>query len=299
VVPLAQLFGEGVAGAWLVLALRRSGIRVRPRLDWAMLRTVFRRASPIMLTMLLALAIYNADVLYLRSFRGLSDVGLYLAAYALINFLGPLGNVLTVSLLPVLGRTRNARDVQVALYHTAMARVVAIGLPLAVGGALLGGSIIDVVFGASFAPAGPVLALLIWSIPLLLARSVLMAVLISEGRPDLVLRITALAAGLNLGLNLLAVPLFGMFGAAVVTVLSELARMSLARLFVAHHGFPPTTIGRYLRPAVATAAMAVALRLVPGFPLPVVVAAGAAFYLTTLAALGGVRIASGRPTLTV
>jgi O-antigen/teichoic acid export membrane protein len=298
-VPIAQFVGDGVAAGWLLVALRRNGVHLRVQLDTGMLRAVFRRASPLLANNLLSLAIYNADVIYLRFFHGTVEVGQYLAAYTMINFLGVLGNFATVSLIPGLGRLRDEPDERVRLFHTGLARVFMVGLPIAVGGTMLATRIITLVFSDAFAPAGPVLALLIWSIPMLLARSVYMAVLISEGRHDFVLRATAVAAALNLGLNLIAVPVFGMAGAAVTTLIAEGVRMLLGRRFAFGFGVRGAPPMRYGPAVIASGVIAAALWLVPGLPLALAVGGGALLYFAVLAILGVIGVEGGRLTLRV
>ena len=298
-IPLAQFACDAIAAVWLMLELRSSGIVLRPRFDAAMAAAVLRRAAPLLGTHLLALAIYNADVIFLRVFRDVSEVGLYLAAYTLITFLGSLGNLVTVSLVPSLSRLRADAATATDLAHTALARVLVVGLPIAVGGALLAPRIIAFVFRAEYAAAGPVLAILIWSIPVLLARSVFMALLISRGRHGLVLRMTGIAAGLSVGTNLIAVPLFGMTGAAATTLLAETARLAAGRMYVAREGIPATPLVRYARTAVAAAAMGGMLIALPGLPLAIAIAAGALVFFTTLTVTGGIRLSGGRLSLSI
>ncbi|MCI0437048.1 MAG: flippase [Gemmatimonadetes bacterium] len=298
-VPLAQLVGDALAAGWLLAEFRRRGIELRWRFDRALAAGVLRRAAPLLGTHLLALAIYNADVILLRVFRDVSAIGLYLAAYSLINFLGALGNVVTVSLVPSLSRLRADAAAGADLAHTALARVLVVGLPVAVGGALLASRIIEFVFHTDYARAGPVLAILIWTIPALLLRSVFMAVLISRGRQGMVLRMTGVAAALNIGTNLVAIPLFGMMGAAATTLLAELARMTVGGLYVAREGVPAAPLGRYARTGVAAAVMGGALFLLQRLPLALAIMAGAIVFFTTLTVTGGIRLAGGRPSLSV
>ncbi len=299
VVPLAQFASDALAAAWLIRGLRRRGIRLPAGFDAGMARAVLRRAAPLLGTHMLALAIYNADVVLIRLFRDSSEVGLYLAAYTLISFLGSLGNLVTVSLVPSLSRLRADLAASTELTHTALARVLVIGLPVAIGGALLAPRIIEFVFRSDYRAAGPVLAILIWSIPALLWRSVLMAVLIARGRQNLVLRTTGLAALLNVTTNLIAIPWFGMLGAAVTTLLAELARMAAGWHYVVREGVPGLPPGRTGRTAVAGLVMGTLLVLLPGLPLAVAIGGGAAIFFVVLLLTGGIRFADGRPSLSV
>lgn len=298
-VPLAQFAGDSLAAFWMIRRLRANDVHLSFTFDRAVFLAVLRRAGPLLANNLLALAIYNADVIFLRFFRTVVEVGQYLAAYTLINFLGVLGNLATVTLLPNLAHLRESLVERAGLVHTALARVFVAGLPIAVGGSLLARRLIDFVFGAEYAPAGPVLALLIWTIPPLLSRGVYSAVLIADNRHDAVLRATAIAAALNVGLNLLMIPLLGMIGAAITTVLAETIRVLLTRAWAQGSGLARIPLERLARVALATAVMAVAILATPALPLPLALLGGILVYFATLSAAGGLGWEEGRPTLRV
>lgn len=286
-VPLAQFAGDGLAAILIAVALSRAGIELRPRLDRDILRSIFRSARPLILTSVLAMIIYNSDVLLLRAIRDTSEVGLYLAAYTLINFLGVLGITATVSLIPSLSRLHGDRDRGAALLQTGMARVVALGAPLAVGGSLLAGPLIDVVFGEAFAASGPMLAILIWSIPLLLIRSVFQAALIAGGQQRNVLHATIAAAAVNVALNLALIPWIGPLGAAAATVAAELVRMVAAARFVQAAGLRNPAPAAYWPPIAAAALMGATLAVAPPLPLALLIGAAGLLYLMLFVVLGG------------
>jgi O-antigen/teichoic acid export membrane protein len=262
-------------------------------------RTVFTHARPLIVTSLLSMLIYNADVVMLRIFRDRTEVGLYLVAYTLINFLGATGNIITISLLPTLRRLRESGGPHEGVYHTTFAQAVTAGLPVAVGGALMAPPVLDLVFGSAYdASTGP-LRILIWSFPLLLLRAVEQGALIASGRQHDVLRSTAAAASVNVGLNLVAIPVFGMYGAAATTVLAEAVRFAVSRRFAARLGYGAVSLTRLWRPVAATAAMAVVLLLVrPAQAIPGILLGGAVF-TAVLALAGGIGWGGGRPVLRV
>lgn len=261
-VPVAYAVADLIASLFLLGWLFRTGIRPG-RFRASLVLPAWRSAGPLLATVILGLVVYNADFVLLRIFRGRSDVGLYLAAYALISFLGQLGNVARLSLIPTLARVRGEPAVEAEVNATALARVTLIGLPIAVGGFLVGGELVTSLFGVEYAPSGTPLRLLIWTLLLLYARSVLEAFLIARDRQRLVMRPTAFAAALNVALNLILIPRYGMAGAASATLMTETLRLALVARFavaVGHRGAP---VGRFVRPVAATGAMAVALIAVP------------------------------------
>ncbi len=288
-VPLAQFAGESAAALQLYISLRVRGVRLRPRIDTALVRTVLHHAAPLLVTNLLALVIYNADVLILRAFRGRAEVGLYLAAYTLINFLGVLGNTATLSILPAFSRLRATHGGGGDLFRAAMGQVAAVGLPMAVGGAMLAPALVALIFGPDYAASSPILRVLLLSIPVLLLRSVLQAALIAAGRQDRVLHTTAWSAAITLTLDFSLIPLLGMMGAAITTVLAEVARMLIAQHYGGAVGYGRPPLLHYWRPVLAVLVMAGALLLLGQRPVWLAVPVGAITYGVVLLAVGGLR----------
>lgn len=258
-IPIAQVAGEALMAGILGLPLLRLGFRPR----WPTRRIVvpvFRRGWPLMLTGLLGVLVFNSDLVYLRAFRGATEAGLYMAAFTLITYLGVLGTVARSSLVPTLTRLAEPER-QRELHESFLVALLAFGLPLAAGGTLLAGDLIRVGFGSEYERAGPVLALLIWSVPLLLARSGLQALLVARGRQDRVLRMTAWTAGVAALGGLLLVPMFGMTGAATITLGGEMLRLLIAVVYVHDEGFGLLPLGRLALPATATLVMTAGLLL--------------------------------------
>jgi O-antigen/teichoic acid export membrane protein len=257
------------------------------------------RAGALVLSALLGIVIYNADFIFLRVFQGAAAVGYYNAAYTLVTFFLNVGTAYSLSLLPSLTRLGSVRGEQRELYDTAMAHVFAAGLPVALGGCLLAGPIITLLFGPGYTQAAQPFQLLIWCIPLCLLRDVPLMALQAAGRENRILRVTLLAAVLNLGLNVVLIPRWGIRGAAIATLITEAVRMALALTFVGQEGFGLRWIPRFWRSILAAMAMAAALLLVR-LDLWAAILLGGLVYCLVLAVVGGIRLRRGAlPALSV
>ena len=297
-VPLAECAGAAASATFAALALRRHGVVLDWHLDVAAARELLRQARPLMWTILLGLAIYNLDSVFLRIFRDRPEVGLYVAAYTFINALGLLGKTVRLTLLPSLTRLETA-GARHDFYRVAMARVFALGLPIAVVGCVLAPQIVAMAFGSTYAAAARPLQVLIWSIPLLLLRSVLQSVLVAVGLQERVLRITAWTAALSVALNLALVPILGAVGAATQTLIAEVARTLLALRWVRAQGFPIAGIDRFWRSGVAAAVMGAVLIALGSTSLWLGLVAGAIGYAVALTLTGGLRFRGAMPLLRV
>ena len=291
--PLAQLVGEGI-GAWLMLrALPQVRVNFRDLLQTGPVLALYRRSWPLVLHALFGLMIYNADFLFLRALRDSATVGHYAAAYALVSFSLNVGQTYSLALLPILSGATGDPARQTHLLQASIAQVIAIGLPVAIGGTLVADQLIVSVFGAAYEPAVRPLQILCWTIPISLTRVVLQTTLIAHGRQDQLLWATSWAVVANLALNLVLILPWGMVGAAAATLVSVLLRVAVMSVFVRRGGVSLPSARRFWRPVLAGSGMAV---IVVSAPMPAVwlsIALGVICYAAALTALGGIRLQRG------
>jgi O-antigen/teichoic acid export membrane protein len=136
---------------------------------------------------------------------------------------------------------------------------------------------------------------LLAAIPLSAARELAVAALIgSPGGERRLLRVNAASVVLNVALVVPLVPVFGLVGAAVATVGTEVIRLAMAVRFARAAGFRGSAPTRYWRPIAGVVVMSLAVLAAGRFPLPVVVAVGGLAYATSLWVTGALRIERGR-----
>ena len=289
-VPVAQIIGEAVGAYILLQALPRTRVSLREILSLDVVRTLYRRSWPLVLSSLLGLVIFNSDFFFLRFFRDSATVGTYAVAYLLTGFCVNLGHSYSMSLLPAITRLKSDRDAERTLYHNALAQVFAGSFPVAVGGCLVATQLIPVVFGPQYAAAAVPLQILIWSIPIALTRHVAQTVMVAHAEQKRMLAHAATAAGTNVALNLMLIPVWGMRGAAAVTVLTETIRVVPMLRDLQRAGLPMAPAARFVRVAAAGGIMALVLALCGFRNLWLAVATGALVYPVALYFFGGIRL---------
>ncbi len=292
-VPLAQLTGDLLAALFLAVRLRQQGLLVRPAWRPAVFGPFLARSWHLTAHALLGLLIYNSDLLFLRALHTSAEVGYYAAAYTLVSFLLNLGVAYSQSLLPTMTRVAGTPG-QLPLYHTAMAQLCALGIPLAVGGYLVAGDLVRLVFGPGYEPAGLALGILLLSIPVAYLRSAPQVALIVAGKQALLARFTAVVAGVNLALNALLIPRWGILGAASATVLTEVLRTGAALWFVRGDGLPVLPAQRLVPIVLGTAGMGLAVTMVSSQGVVLAVVMGGVAYGVCLMMLRVIRWSPGR-----
>lgn len=292
-VPVAQIIGEFSASLLLLRLLptiaRPHRLTVAPRETYALVQ----RAWPVIMHGMLGLAILNSEFLFLRVMKGAAQVGHYAVAYTLISFFQHLGIVYTMSLIPALTALRGDTRATQHLVDDAMAQAAFGALPIALGGALVAAPLVTLLFGAAYAASVVPLVVLLLVIPVALLRNVLQAVLVAHERQDRLLHTVAWAAVANIALSLAVIPRWGVEGAAVATLLTEVVRTALAAHFAAQEGVRRTSILRLRNVLLATLVMCVVVWPLRDYSVFVSIPAGGAAYIAALLATGAMRVRGG------
>jgi O-antigen/teichoic acid export membrane protein len=289
VVPLAQILGESAAALLLLRALPPAARALRVAIRFETVKVMYRRSWSLVLNSMVGLVIFNIDFFFLRIYHDSATVGYYAAAYALVSFVLNVGNSYQLTLMPSVARAMSEPARERSLYHDALAQVFAGVFPIALGGCLVAHRLIPEIFGAPYSPAVTPLRILLWALPVALLRNVAQGVMIAHGRQSQMLGTSLLAAASNVALNIALIPVFGMTGAAIVTLVTESVRTIPMLWLLRRSGLPMPGVGRFWRTLLAAAAMAVAV--VAAAPLPVwaVVPLGGLTYVAVMTLVGGVR----------
>jgi O-antigen/teichoic acid export membrane protein len=235
-------------------------------------------------------SIYVAITVVVMSVVGTSqDTGYYGASYRIFAVLGYVPILLVSSAFPVLSRA--ALDDRARLRY-ALQRLLETSLILGVWFALataLGASfLIEVVAGAEFGPAVPMLQ--IQSVALIgtFLAGTLAYVLLSERRHNGVLVSNAVALLVGVAVALALVPEMGGKGAAVATVAGEFS-LSVAYAVALFRGTPDLRISLKVVPKVALAAsLALTVIFVPGLGSLALAAVASVIFVVVLLVLRAV-----------
>jgi O-antigen/teichoic acid export membrane protein len=276
-----------------VVWVRRVVGAIPRRIDRDSIRRLLREAYPLFLTNLVGLLYFRTDVVMLSKMRDEHEVGLYGAAYSLLRALTMIPGIAVMAMYPALSRAYSGSEDVPAdpaslqrLCDTAFKYQLALGIPLTVGLSAVAPETIDLLYGAEFEVSGRVLQLLIWSLLFFFTNTLLGYMLFTANRQRDFLGIKLVNLGLNVVLNAVLIPRYGLFGAAAATVatiaFSFLLHLRLVARFLYRVRFHVIA----WRPALAAAAMAGVIGLVRGAGLPAMIPAGAATYAILLPILG-------------
>lgn len=196
---------------------------IRDSLAW-------RRTSVMGLAWFCNMAFASIDMLMLGLMSDPRQVGLYSAAYRVINQVLYTYYFLTVTLYPQLARQNQTQRLRM-LRPGILVSLVAVGILVAALVTVARRPVVTILFGNEFLPATLLLVLLAWAVPMDFLTSYLSNAYIAWGMEKKTLLCTVTAAASNIVLNLIWIPKYGAKAAAVNTLISYL--IFLASLAVA------------------------------------------------------------------
>jgi O-antigen/teichoic acid export membrane protein len=208
VVPPALAFGSAI---WVIRRVTREGSAYS-----LSARTFARSVIPLGAGVLLSALYFRIDVFFLERFHGIEIVGLYNAAFRIVDALRLFPGAALAVAYPLLCA---ATDVRPLLRLTGV--VAASSLVVAGGVFLAAPPLLTLIYGNSFAIAAPPLRVLALAIPLFFINYALTHQLIAWGQQRAYVTTAVAALTVNISLDLLWIPRWQMTGAAAATVVTE------------------------------------------------------------------------------
>jgi O-antigen/teichoic acid export membrane protein len=155
--------------------------------------------------------------------KAASDVGIYSAAIRIIQVLYLVPVIVQYSTLPVLSRFahNNNEKFRSVLEHS-IGFIFLASVPLAAGGFILGTQIMSLVFGASYAPGGLALKILMLTLLFDFPTTIVCAAVFSYDRQKSLIITSAIGGILNVLFDLLLIPRFGIVGSAAGTLCAQI-----------------------------------------------------------------------------
>lgn len=193
--------------------------------DRKLIRQILSAAWPFAVMGLLGTFMINIDSVILGWFRSASELGLYAAAQKPIQLIYIIPSLASTSFFPLISAmVHKGEKVHVEnLTRKLTTGVLAIGLPMAVGGIILSHRLINLFFGASYLPATLTLQLLFVTLPPVFVGLVFGNVIFAYNQQKIFVRTTLIGAILNTGLDFLLIPPYGIWGSAIATIIADVA----------------------------------------------------------------------------
>ncbi|HET6469183.1 MAG TPA: oligosaccharide flippase family protein [Geminicoccaceae bacterium] len=281
--PLA--LAAGVQALLVAMLLLRRGLLPPGAPEAAELRRLARAGVPFLLSDLARRLAIRIDLLVLGFLVAPALVGSYGAAQRIVALVLFVPHFVALALLPRISRIAAERPAELgAVFARSLRLAVLLGLPAGAGLALIAPDLLVLLYGEEFGGSAPILRILAAMVLIESLRSLLATFLTACDLQEWRTSAEWAAALLAIPLQIAAVSLLGLAGAAGALVLAEAALgMAFAARLRPLLGWPP--VGRQVVAAASgAAAFWLAVAWLPALPLPVMVPLAALVYLLVVAA---------------
>lgn len=214
-----SIFTAFCCAVYLMLRYRRK-LKLT-EIDLKFSKVAYGYGFRVFLSSLFILLLLKVDIVIVKRLLGFAEVGIYSVASHIVDMLQVASNMVGSLLLVKLSDTDN--DVEKWVLMKKMLMVFFVFLSIAnIGFIALGKIILHVMFGVQFVP---VYYVYIWLMPAcygLSFGSLFNNYLNAKGFPIISIILPAMAVVLNVALNYLLIPFWGIYGAAVATSVAYL-----------------------------------------------------------------------------
>ena len=265
---------------WTLLRFAASQIRLKLTLDWAIWKRITAKTWPIALSVVFTTIYFKGDAVILSLARPLEDVGIYGAAYKILEVLITLPILFMGLVLPHLSRQCAERDNRGfnETIQKAWDALALVTLPLVAGTLVLAEPIMALITGGGYGPSANVLRILIVAAGFIFLGSLFAHAVVAIGKQRAMIPYYAIAAAIAVGLYIIYIPAYTYYAAAGVTVRSEFLVAASAFLMVRRTVRFRLSMKGFGAALIGSLGMGTVLYALSGFNVLALSLAGAAVY---------------------
>ena len=198
-------------------------IKIRLAFDFKFWRKIFIEALPLGLVIIFSTIYFRFDTFLLSVLKGSYDVGIYGAAYKILEVLLALSAFFLGAVFPIMARRLvSDREAARKVFQISFDVLSAVSWPLIVGTLVLAAPIMAFVGGGDFAQSTRVLQILIFGVGIAYLNNISNHTLTAFGHQRALIGPYFMAMIFNIALNLVLIPRYSYYGAAVSIVLTEI-----------------------------------------------------------------------------
>ncbi len=271
-ITVTYIASAGIGMAVAVMLLKREFLSLARSFKKSLIKPLLRSAWPIALTGLLGAFMINVDIIMLGKMRPAADIGFYAAGQRIVQMLYLLPAIFASAIFPTLSRlaSTNETDREISILEKTLTLVLAVTLPIVAGGIALGKPIIAILYGSTYLPGTLAFQILIVTLLLIFPGTLLGNTLVAHDRQKKAALPMAIAAISNIILNILFIPLYGIVGAAIATLIVQ--TLYITTLWrVTGIANPLRVFNRIHKIIVATVGMSIFAIILETFHVPVLI----------------------------
>lgn len=275
----------------LTYLFSRQYAQIRFAKDFQVWKYILSRSWPLALSVALNLVYFKLDTIILSLLKPQSDVGIYGAAYKILELLIAFPALFCGLILPQLAAMRDTDPARFRrIFQKAFDALLIFTIPLFISIFFFAPSIINFVSGSEFAPSVRVLQILSLAVGITFISALPAHLVVALDQQKKMIWGYLAGAIFSVVVNLILIPRYSYIGAAITTILVEILMLTWSFIVVRKAYFLPLGRGIFWRGIIAGAFLALCLSLLPSslyfiwrFTLGIIL------YFLVLYLIGGIR----------
>lgn len=214
---------SGIGMLLTMLFLRRSLVGVMRFFDKKLVPVILKSAWPFAFMGVFGVLMTNIDSVIIGSILSINDLGVYAAAQKPTTLLYMIPTFLYTSLLPFFSKfsVSDEKSKTQVLIRKSVTASLCVALPIVFCGIVVAEPLLNVVYGAEYSGAAVVFKILLLALLFVFPGTILSATLLADNKQNILLRSSVVGAVLNVSLDLILIPRFGIVGSAIATLIAQ------------------------------------------------------------------------------
>lgn len=207
----------------VVFVWSRKYIKFKIRINFSYWKKFLQQSLPMGISTIITFAYFKADTILLSVMRESSDVGIYNAAYKVIENITFFPGMIMGLVLPLISHSiftdkERFRYISDKTFKVFLILIV----PVLIGSLFLADGIINVIGGAEFSASARVLQILVFALAFIFLGNFYNNILLAGNLQKKLMISLAICAAINICLNIFLIPIYSYIGAAITSVITEL-----------------------------------------------------------------------------
>lgn len=190
--------------------------------DWRLGREMLSRSKYYIIPSLMVMIFQHTDRIMIKLMMGEAETGFYSAAITCVGISGFVFSAVIDSMRPVILEEKGKDQ---ARYENRVSQLYAIitfiSLAQSIGMTVLAKPLVNLLYGAEYAPTAGILCVAVWYVTFSYYGSVRNVWILAEGKQRYLFGINVIGAVANVLLNLLLIPRWGGIGAAIASLITQ------------------------------------------------------------------------------
>lgn len=219
---VGTLFVNMLVSFLVIFAWSRKYLAFSLKFNWKVWKKFLAQSYPVGISAIITFAYFKLDTIFLSIMKTNAEVGIYNAAYKVLENISFFPAMLVGLVMPIMSRYifhDQNKFIQVA--DKTFKVFLILTVPLVIGILFLAKDIINLIGGAAFSEAAVVLKILSFAVAFIFFGNFFTNVIIAGNLQKKMMKILFFCAVFNVSLNLVLIPRFSYLGAAATSSLTE------------------------------------------------------------------------------